>query len=162
MPLALPPVTPPLSEIEEVAKRTEDSLKELPQKKLPDKKNKSKSKKKKNKSKKSIAQKTEQRDLQVKSPKAEVTEPSKIKIDQKIKIEKEVTVKKYVQNKDHGIEETEDIPITILKPKFPGGAELPERLQKFEGQLQSRLTGVIGIGAHSHKSTSSPSPRVSG
>ena len=137
VPLVLPPVTPPPSEIEEVAKRTEDSLKELPQKKLPDKKNKSKSKKKKNKSKKSIAQKTEQRDLQVKSPKAEVTEPSKIKIDQKIKIEKEVTVKKYVQNKDHGIEETEDIPITILKPKFPGGAELPERLQKFEGQLQS-------------------------
>ena len=79
----------------------------------------------------------------MKSPKAEVTEPSKkpeekshIQIDQKIKIEKEVSVKNSVQNKDHGAEETEDIPITILKPKFPGGAELPERLQKFEGQLQ--------------------------
>ena len=151
VPPALPPVTPPPSETEEVtvpmkptdenvAKRTEDSLKEVPQKKLPDNKNKSKSKKKKNKSKKS---KTEQKDLQVKSPKAEVTEPSKkpeekshIQIDQKIKIEKEVSVKNSVQNKDHGAEETEDIPITILKPKFPGGAELPERLQKFEGQLQ--------------------------
>ena len=152
VPPALPPVTPPPSETEEVtvpmkptdenvAKRTEDSLKEVPQKKLSDNKNKPKSKKKKNKSKKS---KTEiQKDPQVKSPKAEVTEPSKkpeekshIQIDQKIKIEKKVSVKNSVQNKDHGAEETEDIPITILKPKFPGGAELPERLQKFEGQLQ--------------------------
>ena len=151
VPPALPPVTPPPSETEEVTvpvkpteenvtKRTEDSVKEVPQKKLPDNKNKSKSKKKKNKSKKS---KTEQKDLQVKLPKAEVIEPSKkpdekpnVGIDQKIKVEKEVTVKKSVQNKDDSIEETEDIPITILKAKFPGGAELPDRLQKFEGQLQ--------------------------
>ena len=154
VPPALPPVTPPPSETEEVTgtvktteekfeKRAEESLKEVvPQKKSSDDKNKSKSKKKKNKSKKS---KTEQKDLQVKSPTAEdlkVTktlkkpeEKSHIQIDQKIKVEKEVTVKKSV-NKDHATEETEDIPITILKPKFPGGAELPDRLQKFEGQLQ--------------------------
>ena len=152
VPPALPPVTPPPSETEEVtlpvkpteenvAKGTEDSVKVVPQKKFPDNKNKSKSKKKKNKSKKS---KMEQKALQVKSPKAEVIEPSKkpeektnVQIDQKIKIEKEVTVKKSVQNKDDSTEKTEDIPITILKAKFPGGAELPDRLQKLEGQLQS-------------------------
>ena len=152
VPPALPPVTPPPSETEEVtrpvkpteenvAKGTEDSVMEVPQKKIPDNKNKSKSKKKKNKSKKS---KMEQKALQVKPPKAEGIEPSKkpeektnVQIDQKIKIEKEVTVKKSVQNKDDSTEETEDIPITILKAKFPGGAELPDRLQKLEGQLQS-------------------------
>merc|ERR1711953_734037 len=152
VPPALPPVTPPPSETEEVtlpvkpteenvAKGTEDSVKEVPQKKLPDNKNKPKSKKKKNKSKKS---KTEQKALQVKSPKTEVIEPSKkpeeksnVQIDKNINIAKEVTVKKSVQNKDDSTEETEDIPITILKAKFPGGAELPDRLQKLEGQLQS-------------------------
>ena len=150
VPPTLPPVTPPPSEAEEVpvkpteetvARRNEDSVKEVPQKKLPDNKNKSKSKKKKNKSKKS---KTDQKDPQLKSPKAEVIEPSKkpeeksnVEIDQKIKVEKEVAVKKSVRNKDAGTEETEDIPITILKAKFPGGAELPDRLQKFEGQLHS-------------------------
>merc|ERR1712046_207571 len=70
----------------------------------------------------------EHKDLQVKDKnhpeqKIEITKQSEDSIQ-------DILVKES-KNKD-----TEDISIKIMKPKFPGGAELPDRLQKFEGQLQ--------------------------